>query len=80
MCACLYVYAQDDVGFGVEGLAVFSFEETNGGCPIFLHLESGACAVLARSLRELARARVVWLKMVFGQSHHADTLRWLIRL
>ena len=50
----------------------------DGGCPIFLHLESGACAVLARSFRELARA--VWLKMVFGQSHHADTLRWLILL
>ena len=28
-----------------------------GGYPIFLHLESGACAVLARSLRELARAQ-----------------------
>ena len=28
-----------------------------GGCPIFLHLESGTCAVLARSLRELARAQ-----------------------
>ena len=28
-----------------------------GGCPIFLHLELGACAVLARNLRELARAQ-----------------------
>ena len=28
-----------------------------GGCPIFFHLELGACAVLARSLRELARAQ-----------------------
>ena len=51
-----------------------------GGCPIFLHLESGACAVLARSLSELARAQFCWLKMVFGQSHHADTLRRLILL
>ena len=34
-----------------------------------------ACAELAR-----ACARAVWLKMVFGQSHHADTLRWLILL
>ena len=28
-----------------------------GGCPIFFHLELGACAVLARCLRELARAQ-----------------------
>ena len=32
MCACICrkIYAEDDVGFGVEGLAVFLFEETNG--------------------------------------------------
>ena len=33
------------------------YDALYGGCPIFLHLESGACAVLARSLRELARAQ-----------------------
>ena len=34
-------------------LLPFSF----GGCPILLHLESGACAMLVRGLHELARAQ-----------------------
>ena len=40
----------------------------SGGCPIFLHLELGACAVLAR-----ACARTFWLTMAFAHSHHIKT-------
>ena len=46
------------------------------------NIPSSRIGGLRRACAELARAcaRAVWLKMVFGQSHHADTLRWLILL
>ena len=39
-----------------------------GGCPIFLHLELGACAALARSLRAHSLAH-----NGFAQAHHTKT-------
>ena len=46
------------------------------------NIPSSRIGGLRRAFAELARAcaRAVWLKVVFGQSHHADTLRWLIVL
>ena len=64
-------------------------EQEAAGTPLSLlhiwglsNIPSSRIGGLRRACAELARAcaRAVWLKMVFGQSHHADTLRWLILL
>ena len=47
--------------------------------PKFLHLDLGACAVLAQSLRVLVRARAIWFNFV-AQPPYADKLRWLMLL
>ena len=94
-CICLYVYMNFDrvrrrahcvcnTCFCVPSLYRYIYIHT--GIYTYMwglsNIPSSRIGGLRRACAELARAcaRAVWLKRVFGQSHHADTLRWLILL